>query len=454
MRPMRDLDTLIKAYDIRGTVPGQLDDELAFQVGAAFAHHLGAKLIAVGHDMRLSSPSLAAAFSAGVASRGADVLAIGFVSTDLLYYASGSRDVPGAMITASHNPPQYNGIKMCRPGAAPVGQDTGLRQIRALLETGLPPYEGAPGRIRTEDLLPAYADYLRGLVDLSGSRHLKIVVDAGNGMAGRVVPVVLEHSAFDLVPLYFELDGSFPHHEANPMNPANLEDLRIAVRLHDADLGLAFDGDADRCFFVDEHGDRVSPSAVVSLIATRELRRHPGAAIVYNAITSRAVPEQITELGGRPIRTRVGHSFIKQVMADNSAVFGGEHSGHYYFQNFWNADSGMLAALHVLEALGQSATPLSTLMHGFSKYAASGEINLPLEDLPAALALVENHYTDQGATADHLDGLTITLPGHTWFNLRPSNTEPLLRLNVEAPDHATVARLRDEILNLLAVTGQ
>jgi phosphomannomutase len=446
---VRDLSTLIKAYDIRGVVPDQLDDELAFQVGAAFAHHVGAKLIAVGHDMRLSSPSLAEAFSAGVASRGTDVLAIGFVSTDLLYFASGSRDIPGAMITASHNPPAYNGIKMCRPGAAPVGQDTGLRQIRALLETGLPANDAGTGQIITEDLLPSYADYLHSLVDLTGSRRLKIVVDAGNGMAGRVVPVVLKHSAFDLVPLYFDLDGTFPHHEANPMNPANLADLQIAVRLHDADIGLAFDGDADRCFFVDEGGDPVSPSAVVSLIATRELRRHPGAAIVYNAITSKAVPEQITEHGGRPIRTRVGHSFIKQVMADNDAVFGGEHSGHYYFHDFWNADSGMLAALHVLEALGQSNEPLSTLMHGFSRYAASGEINLTLEDVPAALTLVENHYTKNGATADHLDGLTITLPSNKWFNLRPSNTEPLLRLNVEAPDHATMARLRDEVLNVL-----
>ncbi|WP_328321473.1 phosphomannomutase/phosphoglucomutase [Kribbella sp. NBC_00382] len=444
---MHDLSTLIKAYDIRGTVPDQLDDDLAFQVGAAFAHHLGATLLAVGHDMRVSSPSLAAAFSAGVASRGADVLAIGFVSTDLLYFASGSQNIPGAMITASHNPPAYNGIKLCRPGAAPVGQDTGLREIRALLETGLPEYDGVPGRIRSEDLLPSYAGYLRRLVDLDGSRPLKIVIDAGNGMAGRIVPVVLEHPAFDLVQLYFELDGTFPHHVANPMDPANLEDLRIAVRLHGADLGLAFDGDADRCFFVDEEGDRVSPSAVVSLIATRELARRPGAAIVYNAITSKAVPEQVTEHGGRPIRTRVGHSFVKQVMADNNAVFGGEHSGHYYFQDFWNADSGMLAALHVIEALGQSAQPLSALMREFSRYVASGEINLTLEDVPAALTLVENHYRD--VAADHLDGLTITLPGRGWFNLRPSNTEPLLRLNVEAADHATMAQVRDEVLDLL-----
>jgi phosphomannomutase len=445
---MRDLGTLIKAYDIRGTVPDQLDDGLAFQVGAAFAHHLAAPLIAVGHDMRVSSPSLAAAFSAGVTSRGTDVLAIGFVSTDLLYFASGLRNVPGAMITASHNPPAYNGIKMCRPGAAPVGQDTGLREIRTLLETGLPEYGKGPGRVEDVDLLPTYAEYLRRLVPLSGGRPLKIVVDAGNGMAGRTVPVVLQHPSLEIVPLYFELDGTFPNHEANPMNPANLADLRAAVTRHGADLGLAFDGDADRCFFVDEQAARVSPSAVVSLIATRELARRPGAAVVYNAITSRAVAEDITAHGGRPIRTRVGHSFIKQVMADNSAVFGGEHSGHYYFQDFWNADSGMLAALHIIEALGRSARPLSALMAEFSRYADSGEINTTLADIPATLALVEAHYRGHGATADHLDGLTVTLPDGSWFNLRPSNTEPLLRLNVEAADEPAMARLRDEVLAL------
>ncbi|GAA3585652.1 phosphomannomutase/phosphoglucomutase [Kribbella ginsengisoli] len=446
---MRDLDTLIKAYDIRGTVPDQLDDELAFQVGAAFAHHLAAPLIAVGHDMRVSSPSLAAAFSAGAADRGADVLSIGYVSTDLLYFASGLRNVPGAMITASHNPPAYNGIKMCRPGAAPVGQDTGLREIRKLLETGLPDFDGSPGSIDAVDLLPAYADYLRDLVDLTGSRPLRIAVDAGNGMAGRTVPVVLDHPAFELIPLYFDLDGTFPNHEANPMNPANLADLQAAVGRHSADLGLAFDGDADRCFFIDETAQRVSPSAVVGLIATRELARRPGAAVVYNAITSKAVPEDITEHGGRPIRTRVGHSFIKQVMADNDAVFGGEHSGHYYFHDFWNADSGMLAALHVLQALGQSTKPLSELMREFTRYVASGEINTVADDIPAILALVEARYRDRGATADHLDGLTITLPDGTWFNLRPSNTEPLLRLNVEAADDATMSNVRDEVLALL-----
>ncbi|TDO48268.1 phosphomannomutase [Kribbella sp. VKM Ac-2571] len=447
MRDPDKLDNLIKAYDIRGIVPGQLDDELAYQVGAAFAHHLGADLIAVGHDMRVSSPALAEAFAAGAASRGTDVLAIGLVSTDLLYFASGVGDVPGAMITASHNPPAYNGIKLCRAGAAPVGQDTGLTQIRALLENGLPEYDGELGQIGYQDLLPAYAAHLRGLVDLTASRRLKLVVDAGNGMAGRTAPVVLRHPAFEIVPLYFELDGTFPHHEANPMNPANLSDLKAAVRREGADAGLAFDGDADRCFFVDEAGEAVSPSAVIGLIATKELALHPGSAVIYNAITSRAVAELITENGGRPIRTRVGHSFIKQVMADNNAVFGGEHSGHYYFRDFWNADSGMLAALHVLESLGNTDQPLSALTGRYVRYVASGELNLTVSDIPGTLARIEANYTARGATADHLDGLTITHPGGAWFNLRPSNTEPLLRLNVEAPDAATMTQIRDAVIS-------
>ncbi|WP_433158526.1 phosphomannomutase/phosphoglucomutase [Kribbella sp. CA-247076] len=448
MTVTRDLGALIKAYDIRGIVPDQLDEELAFQVGAAFAHQLGAEQIAVGHDMRVSSPGLADALARGVTSRGTDALAIGLASTDLLYFASGSRNVPGAMITASHNPPAYNGIKLCRPGAAPVGQDTGLREIRKLLETGLPRYDGAPGVLRYDDLLPEYSDYLHGLVDLGG-RRLKIVVDAGNGMAGRTVPVVLKHPALEIVPLYFELDGTFPNHEANPMDPANLADLQAAVRREHADLGLAFDGDADRCFFVDENGAAVSPNNIIGLVASRELARHPGSAVVYNAITSRAVAEQITEHGGRPVRTRVGHSFIKQVMADHDAVFGGEHSGHYYFREFWRADSGMLAALHVLAALTTTNQPFSKLTAEFSRYVASGETNLRVDDIPAALERVEADYLAAGATTDHLDGLTVSLPGGAWFNLRPSNTEPFLRLNVEAADASTMNKLRTEVLALV-----
>ncbi|QNE18239.1 phosphomannomutase/phosphoglucomutase [Kribbella qitaiheensis] len=446
---MRDLTGLIKAYDIRGTVPDQLDAELTFQIGAAFAHLTGAELITVGQDMRESSPELAAAFAAGANSRGSDVLDIGLASTDLLYYASGTRDVPGAMITASHNPAGYNGIKLCRAAAAPVGQDTGLAEIRTLLETGLPAYDGPAGTTRSEDLLQPYAGYLHSLVNLAGSRPLKIVVDAGNGMAGHTAPAVLDHPAFEIVPLYFELDGTFPNHEANPLEPANLVDLCAAVREHRADVGLAFDGDADRCFFVDENGEAVSPSAVVSLIATRELARHPGAAIVYNVITSKAVAELVTEHGGKPIRTRVGHSFIKQVMAEHDAVFGGEHSGHYYFREFWRADTGMLAALHVLAALGETDQPLSALAGQFSRYTASGEINSTISDVPAVLDRVEAHYTADGAAADRLDGLTITLPEGAWFNLRPSNTEPLLRLNVEASDQPRMTKIRQDVLAML-----
>ncbi|GAB2603814.1 phosphomannomutase/phosphoglucomutase [Kribbella endophytica] len=446
---MRDLSGLIKAYDIRGTVPDQLDAGLAFQVGAAWADVSGAEVIAVGHDMRVSSPALAAAVADGIASRGVDVLAIGLVSTDLLYYASGVRDVAGVMITASHNPPAYNGIKFCRAGAAPVGQDTGLGQIRTLLENGLPAYDGPAGTVRSEDLLTGYADYLRSLVDLGGSRRLKVVVDAGNGMAGRTAPVVLDDPAIELVPLYFELDGTFPNHPANPLDPANLVDLRAAVREHHADAGLAFDGDADRCFFVDENGDAVSPNNVIGLIASRELAQHPGAAIVYNVITSKAVPELVTELGGKPVRSRVGHSFIKQAMADHDAVFGGEHSGHYYFRRFWRADTGMLTALHILAALGETDQPLSALTAQFNRYADSREINSTVADVPAILDRVEAHYTAEGATADHLDGLTITQPDGTWFNLRPSNTEPLLRLNVEAADEGRMTHLSQEVLTFL-----
>jgi phosphomannomutase len=446
---MRDLTRLIKAYDIRGTVPAQLDAELTFQIGAAFAHLTGAELITVGQDMRESSPELSAAFAAGANSRGSDVLAIGLASTDLLYYASGTRDVPGAMITASHNPAGYNGIKLCRAAAAPVGQDTGLAEIRTLLETGLPAYDGPAGTTRSEDLLQPYSEYLHSLVNLAGCRPLKIVVDAGNGMAGHTAPAVLDHPAFEIVPLYFELDGTFPNHEANPLEPANLVDLCAAVREHQADVGLAFDGDADRCFFVDENGEAVSPSAVVSLIATRELTRHPGSAIVYNVITSKAVAELVTEHGGEPIRTRVGHSFIKQVMAEHDAVFGGEHSGHYYFREFWRADTGMLAALHVLAALGETDQPLSALAGQFSRYTASGEINSTIADVPAVLDRVEKHYTANGAAADRLDGLTVTLAEGAWFNLRPSNTEPLLRLNVEASDEPSMSQIRQDVLAML-----
>jgi phosphomannomutase len=457
---MADLAQLVKAYDIRGVVPDQLDAGLARQVGAAFVELTGSGAVVVARDMRASSPALAAAFAEGATGRGADVVDAGMGSTDYLYYASGALDLPGAMFTASHNPAAYNGIKLCRAGAAPVGQDTGLGQIRAWLEDGLPehPPGGArgrdrrprrPGRVVRRDLLPDYAAYLRKLVDLSGMRRLTVVADAGNGMAGRTVPVVLAGLPVGLVPLYFELDGSFPNHEANPIEPENLVDLQRQVRETGADIGLAFDGDADRCFFIDERGEAVSPSAIVGLVAVRELAKHPGSAVVHNVITSQAVPEIIAEHGGTPVRTRVGHSFIKQVMAETGAVFGGEHSGHYYFRDFWRADTGMLTALHVLAALGEQDRPLSELVASYSRYVASGEINSKVDDVAGMLERVQARFAPAAVEIDRLDGLTVRLPGGRWFNLRPSNTEPLLRLNVEAPDRPAMEALRDEVLSMV-----
>ncbi|HEY0573388.1 MAG TPA: phosphomannomutase/phosphoglucomutase [Pseudonocardia sp.] len=451
---VRDLSAIVKAYDIRGVVGEQLDVEVARRLGAGFARLVGgdpnASAVAVGRDMRDSSPELAAAFAEGVTGQGLDVVDIGLASTDLLYFAAGRLQLPGVMLTASHNPARYNGLKMCRAGAVPIAEDTGLREIKADAERGVPVDPSvAKGSVTERYLLPDYADYLRKLVDLSNIRPLKVVVDAGNGMAGYTVPEVFDGLPLDLVPLYFELDGTFPNHEANPLDPKNLVDLCAKVVEEGADLGLAFDGDADRCFVVDERGDPVSPSAITALVAVRELAREPGSAVIHNLITSRAVPEIITEHGGRPVRTRVGHSFIKQTMAQTGAIFGGEHSAHYYFRDFWRADSGMLAALHVLAALGEREQPLSELMADYARYAASGEINSTVSDPAARLAVVKRHYGDNdGVQVDELDGLTVAFPDGSWFNLRPSNTEPLLRLNVEAADAGAVAALRDEVLAL------
>jgi phosphomannomutase len=445
-----DLSQIVKAYDVRGVVPDQWDEPLAEIFGAAFATVTGASAVVVGHDMRPSSPGLSRAFARGAASRGADVTEIGLCSTDELYFASGHLGLPGAMFTASHNPARYNGIKMCRAGAAPVGQDTGLADIRALAEQwsagGLPPGAATAGTITSRDVLHDYAGFLRSLVDLSGIRPLKVVVDAGNGMGGHTVPTVLDGLPLDLVPMYFELDGTFPNHEANPLDPKNLVDLQAKVRETGADLGLAFDGDADRCFAVDERGEPVSPSAVTALVAARELARNPGAVIIHNLITSRSVPEVVAEHGGTAVRTRVGHSFIKQQMAATGAVFGGEHSAHYYFRDFWNADTGMLAALHLLAALGGQQGPLSALVSAYDRYASSGEINSTVADQAGRTAAVRAAFEGQeGITFDELDGLTVAA-ADWWFNLRASNTEPLLRLNVEARDAATVSRLRDQVL--------
>ncbi len=446
----RDLATIVKAYDIRGVVPDDFDEDIARDLGAAFAQLSAAPAIVTAHDMRESSVPLSRAFAEGVLSQGVDVVEAGLGSTDMLYFASGTLDLPGAMFTASHNPARYNGIKLCRAGATPIGADTGLLEIRRLAEAGPLPPGLRPGRAHTEDMLAPYAAFLRNLVDLRGIRELRVVIDAGNGMGGHTVPAVLADLPLTIVPLYFELDGGFPNHEANPLDPANLVDLQGKVRETGADLGLAFDGDADRCFVIDERGEPVSPSAVTALVAVRELAKHPGEAIIHNLITSRAVPEIVAEHGGRPVRTRVGHSYIKAEMARTNAVFGGEHSAHYYFRDFWRADTGMLAAMNVLAALGEQDRPLSELARAYERYSGSGEINSTADDPEASAAAVEKVFADRpGADIDRLDGLTVSFPDGSWFNLRASNTEPLLRLNVEGRDRAKMEHLRDEVLEVV-----
>ncbi|GAA1923723.1 phosphomannomutase/phosphoglucomutase [Streptomyces sodiiphilus] len=450
---MPDLSQIVKAYDIRGVVPDEWDEQLAALFGGAFVDVTGAPGVVIGHDMRPSSPGLAGAFAQGAAARGADVTEIGLCSTDQLYYASGALSLPGAMFTASHNPAQYNGIKLCRAGATPVGQDSGLAEIRALVERwaeeGAPPTAPVTGTVTQRDVLNDYAAHLRSLVDLTGIRPLRVVVDAGNGMGGHTVPTALAGLPVELDAMYFELDGTFPNHEANPLDPANIVDLQARVRKTGADIGLAFDGDADRCFVVDERGEPVSPSAITALVASRELARSPGSTVIHNLITSWSVPEVVKECGGTPVRTRVGHSFIKDEMARTGAIFGGEHSAHYYFRDFWNADTGMLAALHVLAALGGQDGPLSELVAAYDRYAASGEINSRVDDQPGRAAAVREAYAGRDdVRLDELDGLTVTA-SDWWFNLRASNTEPLLRLNVEARDRAVMERVRDEVLGIV-----
>ena len=452
-----DLSSLVKAYDVRGIVPDQLDESIARAIGAAFVDVTGARRIVTAHDMRDSGPGLARAFAEGTTYRGASVVEAGLASTDMLYFATGHLDLPGAMFTASHNPAKYNGIKMCRAKAVAIGQDSGLTEIRDLaeryLDDGLPSNDTV-GSVEPVDLLRAYAEYLRGLVDLSDVRSLKVVVDAGNGMGGYTVPAVLGEAVLPalpltIVPLYFELDGSFPNHEANPLEPANIVDLQRAVVAESADIGIAFDGDADRCFVVDAAGAPVSPSAITALVATRELAKSPGGTIIHNLITSHAVPEIVREHGGNPVRTRVGHSFIKAEMAREGAVFGGEHSAHYYFKDFWFADTGMLAAMHVLAALGEQDKTLAELTAEFSRYVASGEINSTVDDQAGRLAAIREAFAERASEVDELDGLTVQMPEGTWFNVRASNTEPLLRLNVEGPTEQAMAAVRDEALAVI-----
>jgi phosphomannomutase len=444
---------IFKAYDIRGLVEGELTADFAFATGLAFARFLEIErepsTVIIGEDMRPSSPELAEAFSAGITSNGTDVIRIGLASTDMLYYAAGSKNLPGAMFTASHNPAAYNGIKLCLSGARPIGKETGLKTIEKFVREGLPVAMRPAGSERSEDLLAAYADHLHKLVPIKNSRKLKIVIDAGNGMAGYTAPAIFERLNAEITPLYFELDGNFPNHDANPIDPENLRDLQIAVLEHKADIGLAFDGDADRCFLIDQEGQTVDPSLLTALIASRELAKQPGSTIIHSLISSRTVVEVINELGGKPVRSRVGHSYIKALMAETGAIFGGEHSGHFYFKDFWRADSGALAALHALAALSESDQTLSQLLLPYRRYFASGEVNSTVTDAPAVIESIKAKYASlPGFEIDELDGLTVSAD-HWWFNVRASNTEPLLRLNVEADTAANMAQFRDEILALI-----
>jgi phosphomannomutase len=447
------LGKIIKAYDIRGLVDKEVTPDFSFALGVAFARFLEIErepaTIVVGEDMRPSSPLLADAFSDGANSQGMDVIRIGLASTDMLYFASGKLNLPGIMFTASHNPAQYNGMKLCKSGAVPIGQESGLLQIRKFIEDGAPMINRPVGMSRQQDLLSEYVDYLLGSFPdgTFQKRKLKVVIDAGNGMAGFTAPAVMAKLKVDLTPMYFELDGTFPNHEANPIEPANLIALQKRVKKEGADIGLAFDGDADRCFLIDENGALVNPSALTSLIAVRELKAKAGSTIIYNLISSKAVPEVIAENGGVALRSRVGHSYIKKLMAESGAIFGGEHSGHFYFANFWRADSGMLAALYALAELMASKKPLSELLAPYNRYFSSGEINSEVKDLPAAIARVRAAYQDQ-TEIDELDGLTFTADTW-WFNLRASNTEPLLRLNVEANTQAQMKKIRDAVLAVI-----
>ena len=447
------LEKIIKAYDIRGLVKDEITPDFSFSLGIAFAkfleHEREPATIVVGEDMRPSSPLLAEAFSDGVISQGMDVIRIGLASTDMLYFASGKLNLPGIMFTASHNPAKYNGMKLCKSGARPIGQETGLVKIRQLIEQGVPISNRPIGSTRNQDLLKEYVDYLLSLFPDKAfeKRKLKVVIDAGNGMAGFTAPAVMERLNIELIPMYFELDGNFPNHEANPIEAKNLKDLQKRVKKEKADIGLAFDGDADRCFLINEKGELVNPSALTSLIAVNQLKTKPGSTIIYNLISSKAVSEVIAENGGIGVRSRVGHSYIKSLMAESGAIFGGEHSGHFYFSDFWRADSGMLAALYALTELMATKNTLSELLKPFDRYVASGEINSKVKNAEKSIELIRKKYCDK-YLVDELDGLTITADSW-WFNLRASNTEPLLRLNVEADTEKEMVKIRDTVLSLI-----
>ena len=445
--------SIFKAYDVRGLVDKEITADFCFATGVAFARFLQQErepgTVVIGEDMRPSSSIFADAFSAGITSQGLDVIRIGLASTDMLYFAAGKLNMPGAMFTASHNPAEYNGIKMCLSGARPIGKESGLLTIEKFVEEGSPIELRSIGVERAQPMLDQYVDHLLERVDVRSMRPLKVVIDAGNGMAGYTAPAVFKRLSAEVIEMYFELDGTFPNHEANPIDPKNLQDLSKAVKKHKADIGLAFDGDADRCFLVDEKGDLVNPSALTALIADRALASDPGSTIIYNLISSRSVKEVIEENGGTAVRSRVGHSYIKKMMADTGAIFGGEHSGHFYFRDFWRADSGMLAALHALAALSESEGTLSELLHSYNRYSSSGEINSAVNDSQSVMETIESHYVAmEGITTDHLDGLTVE-SSDWWFNVRASNTEPLLRLNVEANSDALMKKVSAQVLALI-----
>jgi phosphomannomutase len=449
--------SIFKAYDVRGLVDTEITADFCFATGVAFARFLQLErepgTVVIGEDMRPSSPVFADAFSAGITSQGMDVIRIGLASTDMLYFAAGKLNMPGAMFTASHNPAEYNGIKMCLSGARPIGKESGLLTIEKFVDEGSPIELRSVGVERSQPMLEEYVDHLLSLVDLGSMRPLKVVIDAGNGMAGYTAPAVFKKLNAEVIEMYFELDGTFPNHEANPIDPKNLKDLSKAVKKHGADIGLAFDGDADRCFLVDENGDLVNPSALTALIADRALSSDPGSTIIYNLISSRSVKEVIEENGGIAVRSRVGHSYIKKMMADTGAIFGGEHSGHFYFRDFWRADSGMLAALHALAALSESKGTLSQLLHSYNRYSSSGEINSVVSDAKSVMESIESHYLALdlaigSITTDHLDGLTVE-SSDWWFNVRASNTEPLLRLNVEANSDELMKKVSAQVLALI-----
>ena len=435
-----DLDLIFKAYDIRGLYPQQLDEEGAGRIGQAFARWTGSERIVVGRDMRVSSPQLVEAFCGGAGAAGATMVDLGEVSTDALYYASGVMELPGAMFTASHNPPEYNGLKLCRAQAAPIGGDSGLAEIKELARE---PVDSPAPKVENDDILKRYADHCRSLVDVTALKPLKVAIDAGNGMAGKTVPIVFEPLPFEVVPLFFELDGTFPNHQANPIEPENLVDLQRAVTEGGCDLGIAFDGDADRMFLVDDKARLIQGSTTTAMVAERLLKKFPGESIIYNLICSWTVPEVISENGGKPIRTRVGHSFIKEIMAETGAIFGGEHSGHYYFRDNFRADSGMIAALLVLEAMSETGRPLSEMLDPYDRYYASGEINSEVTDQVASVERLAATYSD--GRQDRTDGLTVEFEDW-WFNCRASNTEPLLRLNLEAKTEGLMIEKRDEVL--------